>query len=402
MLLLASCWSTLLQGEEWANWRGPRGDGTSTDKQLSTQWSETENVAWKTPLTIMGHSSPITWKQQVFVVGANETETTRVLAAYDRTTGKENWSQVVVKSPLEKKHKLNSFASGTPATDGERVYVTFLDEKEMVVAAYSLQGKQLWSVRPGSFSSQHGYCSSPVLYKELVIVNGDHDGQSYIVALDRATGKTVWKTPRVNKTRSYCTPIIRDIDGKPQLMLSGSKCVAAFNPDNGELIWTIDGPTEQFVASPVYHQELLFITGGFPDKHIIAINPRGTGNISKEGIVWHHLRKGVSYVPSPVAVEDYFVVTSDEGIGTCFDTKTGTIHWSERMGKHYSGSMIVSGNGLIYVTADDGVTKIIKPGNKLEIVATNELKEYVYSSLAPSDGQLFIRGEKHLWCIGKP
>lgn len=404
LLTLTTCLlftQNFLQAEEWPCWRGPRGDGTSLERDLPQTWSDTENVVWKTPLPIAGHSSPIVFGEQIFVVGSNTDDETRELAAYDRKSGKEQWRKTVIKAPLEKKHKLNSYASGTPATDGERVYVTFLDQKEMVVAAYSLAGEQLWITRPGKFSSTHGYCSSPVIYKDTVIINGDHDGESYIVALDRKTAKITWKTEREFKTRSYCTPIIREIDGRMQMMLSGSKCVASYDPDTGKQQWIIDGPTEQFVASPVYHQKLLIITGGFPDKHIIAIDPTGEGNVSKSNIKWHHLRRGVSYVPSPIAVGDYFVVTSDEGIGTCFELATGKILWQERLGRHYSGSLVATADNLIYATDDDGVTKIIKPGDKLEVLATNKIGEEIYSSPAISRGQIIMRGTKHLWCLGK-
>jgi outer membrane protein assembly factor BamB len=401
LFLAAGLFAPELRAEEWPCWRGPRGDGTSRERDLVQNWSETENVVWKTPLAISGHSSPIVFGEQIFVAGSSTAEETRELAAYDRNSGKELWRKIVIKAPLEKKHKLNSYASGTPATDGQRVYVTFLDQKEMVVAAYSLAGEQLWLVRPGNFSSMHGYCSSPVIYKDTVIVNGDHDGESYIVALNRKSGETIWKTEREFKTRSYCTPIIREIDGRMQMMLSGSKCVASYDPDTGKQQWIIDGPTEQFVASPVYHQKLLVITGGFPDKHIIAVDPTGEGNINKSNIKWHHLRRGVSYVPSPIAVSDYFVVTSDDGIGTCFEITTGKIVWSERLGRHYSGSLVATADNLIYATDDDGVTKIIKPGDKLEVLAANKIGEEIYSSPAISRGQIIMRGTKHLWCIGK-
>ncbi len=400
-IALAAISTSSLSAEEWPCWRGPRGDGTSLERELVQAWSDTENVVWKTRLSITGHSSPIVFGDQIFVAGSNETDQTRELAAYDRRTGKEQWRKTVITSPLEKKHKLNSYASGTPATDGERVYVSYLDEREMIVAAYSMTGEQLWLVRPGKFSSVHGFCTSPVLYKNMVIVNGDHDGESYLAALDRESGKTIWKTEREFKTRSYCTPLIREIDGRMQMMLSGSKCVASYDPETGKQQWIIDGPTEQFVASPVYHHNLLFITGGFPDKHIIAIDPRGEGNISKSHIKWHHLRRGVSYVPSPIAVGNYFVVTSDEGIGTCFEDLTGKVLWQERLGRHYSGSLVATTDDLIYATDDDGVTKIIRPGEKLEVLATNKLGEEIYSSPAISRGQIIFRGAKNLWCIGK-
>jgi hypothetical protein len=309
------------------------------------------------------------------------------------------WQQVVLNSELEQKHRLNSFASGTPATDGTRVYVTYLAEKEMVVAAYDFSGKQLWRVRPGAFSSVHGYCSCPVLFEDKVIVNGDHDGDAYIVALDRATGQTLWKVDRENKTRSYVTPIIRQIDGRTQMILSGSKCVASYDPRDGSRHWIIDGPTEQFVASLVYNGKLLFLTAGFPELHMMAIRPDGRGNVTDTHIAWR-TNKGASYVPSPIAEGNYFLVVSDGGIASCFEANSGKRLWQERLGTHFSSSLVSAG-GLVYFTSDEGKTTVVRPGPKLEIVAENELGEYCYASPAISQGRIFFRGEKHLIAIGQ-
>lgn len=399
-LMLLTCAHTAAWAENWAGWRGPRGDGTSAEQNVPTRWSGTDNLAWKIEAPAESHASPIIWDDRVFLVGTDLGKSTRLLRSYDRRTGKQHWEQTVAETPLEKKHKLNSYASSTPATDGERIYVSFLDQKKMLIAAYNFDGKQLWKVEPGPFSSVHGYCSSPVLYKDKVIVNGDHDGDSYLVALDRATGKTLWKTERENRTRSYCTPIIREIKGRTQMMLSGNKCVASFDPDTGTRQWIIDGPTEQFVASLVYNHDLLFVTGGFPDKHILAIDPTGSGNVTQSHVVWHHRNSGVSYVPSPIAVGDYFVVAADNGIATCFEATTGKLVWQERLGRHYSASLITA-NGLIYFVDDDGITKLVKPGPKLDVVAENALGETCYASPAISQGQLFIRGSVHLYCIGR-
>ncbi|MDB5335550.1 MAG: outer rane biosis protein BamB, partial [Planctomycetaceae bacterium] len=287
VLTVLSSMSLVAYAENWPQWRGPRGDGSAEEPQLPTKWSATENVQWKVKVHAGGHASPIVWGQHVFVVGAKLDETARTLTALDRVTGEVRWEQLVLKAPLERIHKLNSHASSTPATDGKRIYVSFLNEKQMHVTAYDFDGKVAWKVEPGVFSSVHGYCSSPILFENLVIVNGDHDGDSYLVALDSETGKTVWKTPRENRTRSYCTPIIREINGRTQMMLSGNKCVASYDPRTGVRQWIIDGPTEQFVASLVYQHDLLFVTGGFPERHIMAINPTGTGNVTKTNVVWH-------------------------------------------------------------------------------------------------------------------
>ncbi|MBI5760349.1 MAG: PQQ-like beta-propeller repeat protein [Planctomycetales bacterium] len=388
------------QAEDWANWRGPRGDGTSLETNVPIKWSATENIAWKVAIPHAGHGSPIVWHDYVFVLGADLELNERRLSAFDRRSGRLLWDRAVCSPSAERIHRLNSHASSTPATDGERVYASFLDQKEMIIAAYDLSGNELWKVHPGAFASVHGYCSSPVLYKDKVIVNGDHDGEAYIVALDRATGKTLWKTPRENKTRSYCTPIIREIGGRTQMMLSGSKCVASYNPDDGSRHWIIDGPTEQFVASPLYAHNLLFITGGFPEHHTLAIDPTGRGNVTDSHIVWRHKNKGVSYVPSPIAVKDYFLVASDGGMGTCFDAKTGEIQWLERLGSHFSASLVAA-EGRVYFTDDDGITKVIEPGPKLNVVAENSLGEPCYASPAISRGQIFVRTEKSLICIGK-
>jgi outer membrane protein assembly factor BamB len=387
------------RAENWPCWRGPRGDGTSVEENIPTAWSDRENIAWKSEVPGTGHASPIVWQDRIFVATCLEAANQRLLVCFDRRSGEKLWQVIVLESPLEHKHQLNSFASSTPATDGERIYCTFLDQSEMVVAAYDFDGRQLWLVRPGRFSSVHGYCSSPVLFEDKVIVNGDHDGDAYLVALDRANGRTLWKTPRENKTRSYSTPIIRQIDGRTQMILSGNKCVASFDPHDGHRHWIIDGPTEQFVASVVYNGRLLFLTAGFPEMHMLAIRPDGRGNVTDTHVAWR-TTKGASYVPSPIAVGDFFLVVSDGGIATCFDADSGKSRWTQRIGPHYSASL-VSAAGLVYFLADDGTTTVVRPGDKFDQVAENKLGEYCFASPAISQGQIFLRGEKHLFAIGE-
>ncbi len=386
--------------EDWPAWRGPRGDGTSQESNIPVEWSATKNVIWKVPVPGTGHASPIVWQDRIFVVSCLEEASQRVLLCFDRRSGQMLWQQVVLESPLEDKHQLNSFASSTPATDGELVYVTFLDRSQMVVAAYDFEGRQKWSVRPGPFSSKHGYCSCPVLFEDKVIVNGDHDGDAYLVALDRASGKTIWKTDRENKTRSYCTPIIRQIDGRTQMVLSGSKCVASYDPHDGSRHWIIDGPTEQFVASVVYNGKLLFLTAGFPEYHLLAIRPDGSGNVTDTHIAWR-TTDGAGYVPSPIAEGEYFLVVTDGGVGSCFEAATGKRMWKSRLGGHYSSSLVSAG-GLVYFGSDSGKTTVVRPGPKYDVVAENELGEFCYASPAISQGQIFLRGEKNLYCIGTP
>ncbi|HKQ37385.1 MAG TPA: PQQ-binding-like beta-propeller repeat protein [Verrucomicrobiae bacterium] len=389
--LLLLLFPGVLLAENWPCWRGPRMDGTSAETNVPVHWSATSNLIWKTELPGSGHASPIVWEDKIFTVSAIAEQEARVLLCVNRADGKLLWQKTVVVAPFEGKHRLNSHASSTPATDGEFVYVAFLDRKEMLVAAYDFSGNQKWLVRPGPFSSMHGFCSSPLLFKDKIIVNGDHDGDSYIVALDRATGKTVWKMPRKNRTRSYCVPLIRELDGKTQMVLSGDKSIASYDPNNGKLHWLIDGPTEQFVASPVYNATagLLFITGGYPDHHILALKPDGK-------IMWRTTR-GVSYVPSPIAAGDFFFVVSDSGVAHCFEAATGKIIWTERMGEHHAS--LVAANGLVYFLNDEGVMNVVRASREFIPVAKNELGERTFASPAISNGQLFLRSDKHLFCI---
>ena len=396
-LLLAA--GSLLHAENWPCWRGPRGDGTSLERHIPRTWNSSNNIAWKTELAGLGHASPIVWNDRIFTVTAIPQEQARVLLCLNRANGRILWQKTVVTAPMERKHSLNSHASSTPTTDGELVYVAFLDKTEMLVAAYDFDGNQRWLVRPGPFASMHGFCSSPVLYKDKVIVNGDHDGDSYIVALSRKDGHTLWKTPRENHTRSYCVPLVRNLDDRPQMVLSGDKCVASYDPNNGKLHWIIDGPTEQFVASVVYNDkaDLLFMTGGFPDHHILAIKPDGHGNVTKSKIVWR-TNRGVSYVPSPISVGDYFFVVSDGGIAHCFEAKSGKIMWQERMGEHHAS--LVSAEGLVYFLNDNGEMHVAKAAPTYKLVAKNDLGEKTFASAAISQGQIFVRSDKHLFCIG--
>lgn len=398
------------RAENWPGWRGPRGDGTSLEQGIPVRWSSDENVGWKVSVPHLGHASPVVWENHLFLVGTDLEKQDRMLTAFDRKTGRELWSRLVVHAPLEGKHRLNSFASSTPVTDGRRLYVSFLDEGKMFAAAFDFDGNELWRVRPGPFSSVHGYCSSPVIFEDKLIINGDHDGDAYLLALNRANGETIWKTNRENRTRSYCTPIIREIGGRTQMVLSGNKCVASYDPHDGARHWFIDGPTEQFVASLVYSHNLLFVTGGFPEHHVLTIKPDGAGNVTRSHIAWHHTGKLASYVPSPIAVGDYFLVVSDDGLATCLDVRSGEIQWSNKLSRHVSASLVSAG-GLVYVLDDYGVMHVVKPGKEFEAVAVNKLfeptagddqKDLCSASPAISQGQIFIRSDKFLFCIGKP
>ncbi len=401
--LLALLSATAPATADWPAWRGPRGDGTSTEPDVPVEWSATRNVAWKTPLPGRGHASPIVSGDRVFVATAIEESQARCLVALDRPTGRILWQRTVATAPLEPMHGLNSPASSTPATDGRLVYVTFLDRQRMLVAAYDFDGNRKWLVHPGPFASVHGFCSSPVLFDDMLIVNGDHDGDAYIVALDRATGRTRWKTRRENRLRSYCAPTLVEAAGRMQLVLSGSNCIASYDPATGTRHWVLPGhPTEQTVASVVWNHaaRLLFITGGYPRRHILTLRPDGHGVLTDSDIVWRST-KGVSYVPSPISAGDSFIVVDDNGALTCFRATDGAVLWHERLRQSHHASL-VSADGHVYCLSDAGVTTVFKPGPAFEPLARNEIDEECFASPAISHRTIFLRSRHHLWAIARP
>lgn len=407
-----------IHAENWPGWRGPRGDGTSHEQNVPLKWDVPGgyNLAWKVTTPGEGHSSPIVWEDRIFLTSCDVKTKSRLLICLNRKDGKTVWQQEVINSPLETKHNLNSYASSTPTTDGASVFVSFLEVDgrtvparnvgrprpvtvgQIVVAAYDFEGRRKWLAKPSEFVSAHGFCSSPILYEDLLIINGDHDGESYLVALRKSDGKVIWKTPRRHKTRSYVTPIIRDVAGRTQLVLSGSMCVASFDPRTGKRHWMVEGPTEQFVASMVFDGNLFYLAAGYPTHHVMAVRADGSGDVTNSHVAWHSTNARC-YVPSPVLVDKYLVVADDRGTVNCFDTATGQRLWNERLGRHFSTSLVAA-NGLAYLQADDGVMKVIRPGKRLEVVSTNPLGEFCYASPAISNGQIFLRGERHLFCIG--
>ena len=427
-LLLAT---TTAFAEDWPQWRGPHLDGQSGEKNLPTKWSATENIAWKAPIPGIGHSSPIVVGDRVFLTTAMLKEQTRVLLCLDRKDGKILWQRDVVSSPLEPKHGLNSWASATPASDGHLVWVAFArvrpktdsddsprkpreadylkrnkafkdDVSEMVVSCFDLDGNPKWTKTPGQFYSVHGFCTSPIPYKDTIILNADQDAEAYVVALDKQTGSERWRIDRTERYRSYCAPLIAEAAGKTQLVMTGAKHVTSYDPDTGKKIWDIVGPTEQFVASPVFGDGLFFLTAGFPTYHNMAIRPDGTGDVTKTHIAWHEKNtsnRNAAYVPSPIAFEKEFYVISDLGFLNCFEAETGKRLWSQKLGNHHSASPVCAA-GMLYFPSDDGVTYVIKGGPTFEKVAENAIGEKCFGSMAAAGGQLFLRSMSSLYCIG--
>ncbi len=400
-LALAPALTLSVEGGDWPVWRGLKGDGIVTDPAVPTKWSATENVAWKVAVPGVGHSSPIVSNGRVFLTSFDPETNERLLLGFDRKDGKLLWRRSVLTAAPEKMHKNNTPASSTPASDGGHVWVTFLDGERVAVACYDFTGKRVWLRTFDGFTSQHGFCGTPVLFENLVIVNGDSDGAAFLAALDKKTGETKWKVNRPNRVRSFSVPLFVTVKGKPQMVLAGSKSVAGFDPTTGKQLWVADSATDKFVATVAFTEGLVFATGTSPNNTLVALDPTGTGNVTGTHTKWSDT-KTAAYVPSPLAFGDRLFVLSDAGIATLLEAKTGKKLWSERLGSrlHHASPLLV--NDLIYCLADDGTTYVLKAGDEFEVVAKNALSDGCCATPAVSNGQLFVRSATSLWCIAKP
>ncbi|MCU0409200.1 MAG: PQQ-like beta-propeller repeat protein [Bacteroidales bacterium] len=399
MILLGVASLTSVKSQNWPGWRGPNGDGTSAETSLPVKWDSVTNVIWKTPVPGVGYSSPVVWKDRIFTCSALPATQEKVLLCFKSADGALLWQRTVLKGSFEGKHNDNSHASGTPATDGTMIFVSFLDGADVVVAAYDFSGKQLWLVRPGSFSSPHGYSCSPVIYKDKVIINGASMGASFVAALGKADGRTIWKVSHENPAHSFSTPIIRNIGGKTQMIYCANKEIASYNPEDGKKIWFVPGPSEDFCSTPVYSEKsgLVLVSSAWPNRILMAIRPDGQGDVSKTHVAWQ-TRKGAYYVPSPVITSDYLFSTMTTGDVHCIDIATGNTLWIERMGKQYASPVLAG--GLVYMPNDEGVITVLQPGQSFSPVSRNHLGEKMFASPAISNGKIYLRGLKNLYCIG--
>jgi len=395
-----------LRAEDWPQFRGPTGQGLA-EGSLPTSWSKTTNVVWKQEIPGSGWSSPIIYKGRVYLTASVPVEkseakdfTLRALCL-DAGTGKPLWDTEIFQPPGKKApriHNKNSQASPTPLTDGQRVYVHF---GHLGTAALDLEGKILWKSTDIKYSPVHGNGGTPILAGEALVFSCDGGDKQFVVALDRSTGKVLWKTDRKTtapKKFAFCTPLLITVNGQEQIVLPGAGIVAAYEPKSGKEIWRVqyeDGYS--VVPRPAFGNGLVFLSSGYDTPVTYAIRPDGTGDVTKTHIAWT-LAKGAPLTPSPLVVGDELYLVSDQGIASCLDAKTGKVHWQERVGGNYSASPLYA-DGKIYLQAEDGTGVVVKAGKKFEVISRNELDERSLASCAVCDGALFIRTNKHLYKI---
>jgi outer membrane protein assembly factor BamB len=434
--LVASASTRGSGAKNWPQWRGPESQGISTETGLPTEWSDTKNVEWKVAIPGAGHSSPIIWGDKIFLttsiegpladhkppkhflpnkeggegeeyhhpdwVGSDHSYTLKLLCL-DKNTGKTLWVQTAYEGPVyDHRHRRNTYASPTPVTDGHYVYAYFGSEG---IYCYDFDGKQIWKASLGGLGTfGMGTGTSPVLYEDLIIFQCDQefDGiKSFLTALDKRTGKESWRVTRKNQV-TWSTPVLVKTAQRSELIVSGTENVISYDPATGKELWHSEGVLGYAIPTPVVGNGLVVLSAGYPQKKTISIKLGGSGDLTgTPNILWKY-DKGTAYVPSEILYGDYVYLISDKGILTCLDAKTGEVKYEggrPPVAATYMASPVAFEDKIL-ITSEDGDTSVIKAGPKFEVIRTNSIGEQVFSSIAISDGRIFIRGDKNLYSIG--
>ena len=413
IVLLAWACAGPVAAENWPQFRGPTGRGISGEKNLAIYWNGTSNVLWKTAIPGEGWSSPIVWDKRVFLTAAAQNGTSCRVLCLDATNGRMRWDQEAFQQVTGRKEARNSFATPTPATDGERVYAVFYDGS---FVALDFNGSLVWTNREYPFYGQHGLGTSPILWEDLLIMarDGSNPGedkalgwqkpwdQSFLLALETKQGRQRWKSGRGLSRIAHVVPCIwTGPDGKAQVVSGAGDVVQGFDARTGERIWTSFNQGEGVVPSVVTGDGLVFTASGFSGRESVkAFRLEGRGDLKETNLAWEQ-RQGMPKVPSFLYVKPYLYYVNDGGQTMCLDGGTGKIVWQERLGGHFSASPVYA-DGRIYCLSDEGETTLLESGARFKVIARNPLNEKCQASMAISNGRLFIRTERNLFCIGIP
>ncbi|MFL2483716.1 MAG: PQQ-binding-like beta-propeller repeat protein [Verrucomicrobiales bacterium] len=405
--------SVLTLAQDWTKFRGPTGDGHVTVKSIPLKWSDTENVKWKVSVPGKGWSSPVISKGKIYLTSAvaegdnqDAADVSRELRVicYDSSNGKEIWdTKVFEQKPLKRPiHHKNSHASPTPIIEGGKVYVHF---GHMGSACLDLKGKILWKNNELKYDPIHGNGGTPIIVDNLFFYSADASTNPFVVALDKNTGKVLWKKLRSETAQSrkfsFSTPTLISMGGSSQIISPASGAVFSYDSKTGEELWSVDYGGWSVIPKPGVYKNMIYVGTGYERAHILGIrvDEKSKGNVTESHVEWE-ITKRAPNTPSFMVVDDLLYFISDGGIATCVEPLTGEIIWQERTAGPISASP-VHFNGMIYFLDEQGKTTVIKAGRKFEIIAENKIKERTLASFGISEGAIYIRSEKSLFRIGE-
>ncbi|MBM3996110.1 MAG: hypothetical protein FJ303_18465 [Planctomycetes bacterium] len=401
LALFTLCIGGYVIADDWPAWRGPDRSGHSRETGLPTKW-DAKSVLWRTPLPGEGQSSPVVFGDRIFLTASLEKGKKRVVLCVDRHKGNILWQETAWTGAPEKSHSMNGWASATCATDGERV-VAFFGKGGL--HCYSADGKKLWSRTDlGEFTGPWGTTACPLFVGDLVVQNCDATSNAYLLAVDKKSGKNVWKTPRPDLPKGgWSSPVLVDTGKRKEIVLNGEAFVISYDPADGKELWrckTFAGRGEPTVAPG---DGLVYVINGLVGD-IYAVKLGGSGNVTSTHVQWHTPRKGGRDQPSPIVMGKFLLTADMTGIATCYDADNGKVIWKDRLPDgQYTASPFAAG-GLVYFINEAGKTIVVEPGPKLKVVATNVLNtkgEIFRASLTPAHGRIYARSQTHLYCIGK-
>ncbi|MFO1501693.1 MAG: PQQ-binding-like beta-propeller repeat protein [Verrucomicrobiota bacterium] len=398
----------------WPSWRGPEGTGVSPEKSLPVHWGPDQNIRWRTGLPGPGNSTPIIWGERIFVTQAIENR--RMLLCFDRATGRQLWAQGPAYAEPESTHETNPQGSSSPATDGERVVAWF---GSAGLYCYDVDGKEQWHRDFGRQNHIWGWGSSPVFSGDLCYLNFGPGEPSFLVAVDKKTGGQVWKVPeatadtgekKVGQDKplwvgSWSTPIVITAGQRQELILTGPNRVQAFEPTTGQELWNCAGLNPLVYTSPLYDRTtgIVVAMGGYMGM-ALAVTAGGAGDVTASRRLWHH-PKTKQRIGSGVIDDRYIYILNDPGIAECYQLQTGKLVWEERLRgpapKSDNWSSMVAGAGKLYVINQGGDAFVLRASPRFEVLATNSMGETTISSPAVSDGEIFLRTHKALWCVSE-
>ncbi|MPZ17609.1 MAG: PQQ-binding-like beta-propeller repeat protein [Luteitalea sp.] len=431
LLVIAATAQT--HAENWPQWRGPSGSAVSTERNLPERWDGTSGIAWTAPLRVRGISTPVVWGDRVFItsqVGAGalregnhptlvqggtaqdageralgldeETRDAKVLflvEAFRRGDGGLLWTfELPAEGELPGVHEKHNLASASPVTDGERVYAIF-GTGQMV--AVDMSGKRAWqrnlAEEYGAFQISWGHGSSPIVYKDLVILPCYHEPASYLLALDRRTGETRWRVERESEVLSYSTPLLVESASGDELVLNSSQGIEAYDPSTGKALWHMDEPNRFPIPTPVHHDDVIYASRGYRSGPYAAIRTGGRGDIAASHVLWN-VPTGAPYIASLVYYDGLLYMAGDVGVVTCIDAKTGERVWQERIDGIFTASP-VAGDGKIYLVSETGETIVMRAGRTPDLLARNPIDGRLLASPAISGGWLFLRTDDSLVAV---
>jgi outer membrane protein assembly factor BamB len=403
-LVLLNCWSLRA---DWPQFRGPEGTGHSAEVGLPLTWSDTENIAWRTELPGSGWSSPVVVDGRVYLTAAvpvdsmaEKSDLSLRTMCVDSKSGALLWNTEVFLEDAETApgiHQKNSHASPTPIVEGDRLYVHFGHEG---TACLDPEGNVVWRNGELRYPPVHGNGGSPTLWRELLIFSCDGGEAPFVAALNKQTGELVWKHERgvpAEKTFSFCTPQVIEVNGREQVVIPGSNVVSGLDPATGAVIWFASYDGYSVIPRPVYAHGLIFISTGYNSPVVMAIRPDGAGDVTETHVAWKHDKAGPN-TPSLLVVGDELYIVSDNGVASCLDAVTGTQHWQKRLGGNYSASPLFA-EGRIYFQDEQGQTTVIAPGISYQQLAKNSLTGRTLASYAVAEQAIFLRSDTALYRI---